>query len=80
MKEMHSPLAEVGLQVDDGLGALDVSKALAPHVEHLVGGLRKQAPNVHVGLASLVLQATVEWLVWGARSGNSPRDGGLLVH
>ena len=76
----HLPLAKVSLEVDDGLGTLDVAEALAPHMEHLVRGLGKQAANVNVGLAGLVLQATVEWLVWGARSGNGPGDGWLLVH
>ena len=49
-------------------------------MKHLVSGLGQQASDVNVGLTSLVLQATVEWLVRGARSGNGPRNGGLLVH
>lgn len=76
----HLPLAQIGLEVNDGLGALDISEALSPHVEHLIRGLGKQTANVDVGLTGLVLQATVEWLMRRARSGNSSRDRRLLMH
>jgi hypothetical protein len=49
-------------------------------LEHLIGGLRKQASDVHVGLAGLVLETTVKRLMRRARSRDGPRDGRLLMY
>jgi hypothetical protein len=60
----YSPLAKIGLEVDDGLGALDVAKTPAPTMKHLICCLWEQATDVDIGLAGLVLKAAVKRLVW----------------
>jgi hypothetical protein len=72
------PLAQTRVQIDDRLGALDVSEAAAPCLEHLVTGLRQQASNVDVGLATLILQSTIERLERRGWSRNGTRDDWLL--
>jgi hypothetical protein len=74
------PLAQLRLHIDDGLGALNVTEALTPVLEHLIRGLWEQASNVHVGLAGLVLEATVERLMRRARGRDGPRNGRFLVY
>lgn len=56
------PLAQTSVEVNDRLGALDVTKARSPNLKKLIGGLREKATNVDVGLAALVLQSTIEGL------------------
>lgn len=61
---MNLPFARTSLEIDDGLGTLDVTEAGAPVVQHVVGGLWKEATDVDISLTILVLQAAVEWLHW----------------
>ena len=58
------PFAESSVQVNDGLGALDVTKAGTPSLEVLISRLRKQSTDVDVGLTTLVLQGAVKRLEW----------------
>lgn len=75
----HKPLAKTSVEVDDGLGALDVAKARSPDLKELVGGLWEQAANVDVGLTTLVLQRTIERLERRRWCRNSTRDGWFAV-
>jgi hypothetical protein len=58
------PFAESGVQIDDRLGALDVTEAGTPGLEVLISRLRKKSTDVDVGLTTLVLQGAVKWLEW----------------
>ncbi len=60
--DMDIPFAHIAVEVDDGLRALDVTEAAAPGLEYLITGLRQQSTDVDIGLASLILQSTVERL------------------
>ena len=75
-----SPLAEVCLQVDDGLGALDITKSLAPHVKHVVGSLWEEATDVDIGLSSLILEAAIKGLEGRAGCRNSTRNRRLFMY
>ena len=48
--------------VNDGLGALDVAKALTPVLKHVLRGFRLQAPDIDISLAAVVLKGTVQRL------------------
>lgn len=78
-EDWNSPLAKTSRVVDDGLGAPDVTKALAPTLEHLVSRLRMKTTDVDIGLATNVLQSSVEGLQRRAGGGDSLRDRGFLV-
>jgi hypothetical protein len=74
------PLAKTGRVIDDRLGAADVTEALAPAFEHLIGCLRVKATNVNVGLTTDVLQSPVKRLQRRAGCWNGLRDWRLLAH
>jgi len=74
------PFAKAGVQVDDRLRALDVTEARTPGLEVLIGRLGKQAANVDVGLASLVLEGAIKRLEWRRWSRDGAWDGRLLGH
>lgn len=72
------PFAKASLQVDDRLGALNVTETHAPDVQHLIGSLWEQATDVDVSLARLVLQAAIERLHGRARCRNGAWDRWVL--
>lgn len=78
--EQHLPLAQTSVEVDDGLGALDVTKAKTPCLQHLVGGLGEESADVDVGLAALVLEGSVKRLQWRRWSRNGAWNGWLAGH
>ena len=51
--------AKVGLVIDDCLRAQYVPKTITPTLEHFIGCLWKQATNVDICLAVLILEATI---------------------
>jgi hypothetical protein len=59
----YSPLAEIGFEIDDGLGALDVTEALAPSVQHIVGSFGQQTADVDVRFTGLVFETPIKGLV-----------------
>jgi hypothetical protein len=54
------PLAKIGLEIDDGLRALDIAEAPAPTMKHLVCCFWEQTTDVNIGFSGLVLKAAVE--------------------
>jgi len=73
-------LAEIRFVIDDGLGADNVAKSFTPALEHLISGLWKETTNVDIGLAILVLKASVKWLRWRTWSWNRSWDGRLTLN
>ena len=67
------PLAKTGRVIDDRLGAADITEALAPAFEHLIGCLRMETTDVDVSLAADVLQSSVKRLQRRAGSWNGLR-------
>jgi len=74
------PLAKASRVIDDRLRAADVTEALAPTFEHLIGCLGMETTDVDIGLATDVLQSSVERLQRRAGCWDGLRDGRLLVH
>jgi hypothetical protein len=74
------PLAKAGRVIDDGLGAADVTEALAPAFEHLIGGFGMKATDVDVGITADVLQSPIKRLQRRAGSWDGLRNRRLLAH
>lgn len=66
--------------IDDRLGTANITEALAPAFEHLIGRLRMETADVDIGLATDVLQSSVKRLQGRAGSWDGLRNGWLLVH
>ena len=49
-------------------------------MKHFVSSLRKKAADINIGLAVLILEATIQRLDRGARRRDSPRNGWLALH
>ena len=58
----HVPFAKPSIEVDDRLGASDVTEAGSPVLEHLISSLWQETTDIHIGLATLVLQGAIQRL------------------
>lgn len=74
------PLAKTGRVIDDGLGAANVTEALAPAFEHLIGCFGMETTDVDIGLTADVLQSPIKRLQRRAGGWDGLRNRRLLAH